>query len=709
MNTRSRKARFGSFELDPDTGTLLRDGQRVRIQPQPLRVLTFLIDRAGTVVSREELREAIWDTATFVEFDQGLNYCIRQVRQALGDDAVTPEFVETVKKRGYIFIAAVERDGMAVPAAPPPQQSSRPSLRLAAVTALIAAIVAAIAARSFVKHQPASVAYTQLTSFTAAAFAPALSPDDRMMAFIVGTDVTFPTAGEIYTKMLPTGEPVQRTHDGWPKYGLAFSPDGSQIAYTVSDASHGWSTVTLDTLGGDPRPLLSNAAGLTWLDRDHALFSEIKTGLHMGLVTATTSRSDQRDVYLPKHERAMAHYASASPDRSQVLVVEMGPGGGWERCRLVPLDGSSAGSAVGPAGPCTSAAWSPDGKWMYFTARVQGASHVWRQRFPGGEIEQLTSGPAEEVGIAMSHDGRSMLTAAGILESGVWMHNQAGDHLVSPDGYAAALSFSRDGRHLYYLLRRESSSASRELWTTDLVSNKSEPAVTGFNIEAYDVAADGKQIVFSAAVAGHATQLWLADREAQTPPRPLVEGNTPFFGHDGAIIFRASEGANNYLFALKPGGSPPSKLLKGSIIELKGVSPDKTTAVVMIPVDEVLTTAVVALSLRDGSITRVCPAQCMAQWSPDGARFYVEPLLQGTESGKAVVIDVPKGGTLPDLPASGVRSATDAAALHGSAVLDLSAYDPAHYGLVIAPGLTRDTFAFAKTISHRNVFQLELP
>src|SRR6185503_3800131 len=81
-----------------------------------LRVLEILVVEAGTLVTREELRQRIWDNATFVEFDQGLNYCIRQIRLALGDDAATPVFIETLKKRGYRFIARVEVvDGRAKP------------------------------------------------------------------------------------------------------------------------------------------------------------------------------------------------------------------------------------------------------------------------------------------------------------------------------------------------------------------------------------------------------------------------------------------------------------------------------------------------------------------------------------------------------------------------------------------------------------------
>src|SRR5438876_576828 len=105
VNGRPRRLTFGAFELDVASEQLLRDGRPVKIQPQPLRVLVVLAERAGEIVSRDELRRQIWDTATFVEFDQGLNYCIRQIRVALGDEASNPVYLDTVKKRGYRFIA----------------------------------------------------------------------------------------------------------------------------------------------------------------------------------------------------------------------------------------------------------------------------------------------------------------------------------------------------------------------------------------------------------------------------------------------------------------------------------------------------------------------------------------------------------------------------------------------------------------------------
>jgi TolB-like protein/DNA-binding winged helix-turn-helix (wHTH) protein/Flp pilus assembly protein TadD len=100
--------RFGTFDLDLPSGELCKAGRRVRLQEQPLRLLTFLLQRPGTVVTRDELRRELWSEGTFVDFDHGLHNAVNRLREALGDDAETPRFVETVARRGYRFVAPVE-------------------------------------------------------------------------------------------------------------------------------------------------------------------------------------------------------------------------------------------------------------------------------------------------------------------------------------------------------------------------------------------------------------------------------------------------------------------------------------------------------------------------------------------------------------------------------------------------------------------------
>ena len=102
-----RTYRFGLFEADVASGELLRQGVRVRLQDQPFRVLAILLERAGQIVPREELRQRLWPADTYVEFDGSLNAVLKQLRSALGDSADNPIFIETVPKRGYRFIAPV--------------------------------------------------------------------------------------------------------------------------------------------------------------------------------------------------------------------------------------------------------------------------------------------------------------------------------------------------------------------------------------------------------------------------------------------------------------------------------------------------------------------------------------------------------------------------------------------------------------------------
>src|SRR5450755_4870907 len=98
---------FGIFQLNLKARELHKAGVKVKLQDQPFRVLALLVDRAGSVVTREELRQKVWPTDVYVGFDQGLNNAVKKVRDALGDSADNPRFIETLARHGYRFIAPV--------------------------------------------------------------------------------------------------------------------------------------------------------------------------------------------------------------------------------------------------------------------------------------------------------------------------------------------------------------------------------------------------------------------------------------------------------------------------------------------------------------------------------------------------------------------------------------------------------------------------
>src|SRR6266576_2630328 len=139
-NDNSSTRRFGVFELDLRAGELRRSGSKVKLQEQPFQVLAELLDRPGQVVTREELRNRLWPADTYVDFDHSLNAAIRRLRDALGDSAENPRFVETVARRGYRFVAPVNGTATTVPHHPVPQATPRPKrLHISAVLVVLLA------------------------------------------------------------------------------------------------------------------------------------------------------------------------------------------------------------------------------------------------------------------------------------------------------------------------------------------------------------------------------------------------------------------------------------------------------------------------------------------------------------------------------------------------------------------------------------------
>src|SRR4249920_3234704 len=126
------RVRFAQFEFDRATGELYRDGTRIRLQEQPAQILSALLEQPGDIVTRDRLRERLWSADTFVDYEHGLNTAVKKLRQALGDSAEAPAFIETLARRGYRFIGQAETlaitdtaavpvpEGSAIPVPPAP-------------------------------------------------------------------------------------------------------------------------------------------------------------------------------------------------------------------------------------------------------------------------------------------------------------------------------------------------------------------------------------------------------------------------------------------------------------------------------------------------------------------------------------------------------------------------------------------------------------
>jgi Tol biopolymer transport system component len=571
-----------------------------------------------------------------------------------------------------------------------------------ATLAVLAALGAAVwMLRGRQTAAPRRAEWQQLTNFTDSATQPALSPDGRILSFVRGPG-TFYTSGQIYVKLLPDGEPVQLTNDDRAKMSPIFTPDGSRIAYTVAFP---WDTWIVPVLGGEPRLMLANASGLHWIGPDRVLFSEIKSGAHMALVTSRESRTEERDIYVPPHEYGMAHRSAISPDGKLVLLAEM-DNSGWLPCRVAPFDASSSGRRVGPQpGACTDAAWSRDGKWIYLASQFKGKFHIWRQRLDGGAPEQITSGVDEEEGIAIAPDGQSLITSVGQMQSEIWFHDAAGERQVSSQGFATAPFLSADGKRVYYILRKtaEDSVEVGGLWMWELDSNRSEHLLPGIVIDSYDPSSDNKRLLYSVVKPDLKSEIWLAALDRRFPPRRLSSGDdsSPRFMPDGNIIFRSSEGKMNYLNRMRGDGTGRQRLSESPILTLGRISPDGKWASVWGTVPEEESPNARLLFPTDGGASvRICDL-CSVGWAPDGKYFYIQ-LSGGMSQGLARTYAIPlrRGLMAPDLGPAGVKSPDDLKNLPGVQIID---------ALAIAPGMSPSTYAFRKTSVHRNLYRVPLP
>jgi eukaryotic-like serine/threonine-protein kinase len=550
--------------------------------------------------------------------------------------------------------------------------------------------------RSLGHAPPAGTNWEKITFLTDSAVYPALSPDGRMLAYIRGGNPFF-GPGQIYVKLLPSGDPVELTHDSTKKLSPIFSPDGSRIAYGTGFP---WDMWEVPVLGGEPHLTLPNASSLTWIESGkRLLFSELTEGIHMVVVSTDLGRGQILKVYDPPGERGMAHHSYLSPDGQWVLIVEMNNQGAFVPCHVVPFSGRSEGHVVGPPDSmCRSGAWSPDGKWVYLSAKKGDKFHIWRQRFPDGEPEQVTPGmTTEEEGIAMAPDGKSFITSVGTRESMVWIHDQSGDHAISSEGEVGrsaasgsreferrrTASFSSDGKKLYYLIANGQTTGA-ELWARELATGKAERVLPGYSMNEFSVSRDGRQVAFASTDQSGHSALWVAPTDHSFSPRHIVSSaieDSPAFLPDGDVVFRAIEGGTNFLYRMHADGSNRRKVSPDHIYDLQTASPDGRWAVVQaLDPNEKDAFGIFALPVEGGSAVRLCVNVCYSNWDVRGEFVYIHFLEQSDPNSYA--LPVRPGSGLPDLPSTVISRIEDLKKLKSAVAIPHivdSAFSPSLY------------------------------
>ena len=563
--------------------------------------------------------------------------------------------------------------------------------------------------------------WEQLTNFDDAAEIPGLSPDGKLVAFLRGPGSfgNSTNTGQVWFKSLPDGQPFQLTKTASRKQTINFSQDGSRVYFTQIEGPFAWNTYELPLLGGqEPKLFMANATGLSWIGSDRVLFSTVRSGIHMMLSTSNTSRTDERDIYVPPDlMHGMVHRSALSPDGKWVLLVEM-DSAWWRRCRVVPFDGSTAGRQVGPEGSCTWAQWSPDGKWMYFTVDTWTAgSHVWRQRFPDGAPQQLTpSGASEEEGLAIMPDGKSFITTAGTQQSAIWLHDDStGERQITSEGSSFFPTLSPDGKKVYCLRRVTGSHSyfSGELWVSDVATGTAERLFPGLVLTHFSISQDGRKVVFATEQGQARSGIWVGWLDRTQAPRQLTFGGEyrAFFGRPGQIVYQGTQ-TSPKIMSINEDGTGQLAVSDLHIMSLQSVSPDGRWALVGVTPpgghgDR--NSMSLAVPLEGGAPIPVCDSCSVAYgtarasaplltWSMDGKWVYVSLRHFPFGSLKTAVIPV-KSGAPPPTFMKGFASEADFARIPAARLLNQDD---------VSSGMSPNYFVSRRRSAKANLFRIYL-
>jgi Tol biopolymer transport system component/DNA-binding winged helix-turn-helix (wHTH) protein len=418
---------FGLFEVDLRAGELRRNGSKVRLQDQPFQVLTLLLERPGQLVTREELQASLWPADTFVDFDHGLNAAIKRLRDALGDSAENPRFVETLARRGYRFLALVNRGPQEIVSAPPALSQTRqetsatpqPRRQWRLPVAVAAVLMLGISAGWHAGHRSAAaVRFTErrLTGNPEndPVLSAAISPDGKYLAFA-------DRAG-LFLRVVGTGEthPVALPDSLRPSY-VTWFPDGSHVL--VSSASSPAERPSLwnaSVFGGSPLKLADNGDhGAISPDGSKIVFLRGEYGREEIWQMQSDGQQSRKILGQPGDNFQSVVW---SPDSRHIAFVRTVFVHGWEEpeaslgiCDPAASKTSYILSSTRLRGPLV---WALDGRLIYSLGELppgQYDSNLWAINVAAngtqtwGQPDRLTNSPDAKVGASISADGRHLL------------------------------------------------------------------------------------------------------------------------------------------------------------------------------------------------------------------------------------------------------------------------------------------------------------
>jgi Tol biopolymer transport system component/DNA-binding winged helix-turn-helix (wHTH) protein len=548
-----RAWRFGVFELDASTGELRRNGTLVKLREQPARILLLLLENAGQMVTREQLRQHLWPSDTFVDFDHSLNSAVMKLREALGDSADKPLYIETIPKKGYRFVAPVSHPadtqnggassqstaaagpavsntreqgngGIEVPSKTPDEMQGHLRLLSSKVAILILLLVAAIGIAALIRSaslrsalqsgsQPkpsseepnrmsSNLSSSILTTAPGDATSPALSPDGRQIAFV--WDGVERRHYDIYLQLVGGDTPLQLTHfksgDGVPG-PPQWSPDGRKIAFARCNSERD-GVYTVPALGGLERRL-TNSRCMNWVagrpiwtpdSKAMVMLDQCTPGGPRGVVLFSFATGEKRCLAEGSPGDFFADDA-LSPDGRTVAFFRS-TDSGYSDIYAVPLSGGGPRRLVS-AGPSSwNPMWTHDGKYIVFYSDRGNMVRVWRVPAAGGPVEPEMAYPG--VG-SISQDGRRLAYA----------ERQVGG---SSSAFAPAAIWRADLSKAGGPVLR-----TRKLIYSQFMEDTAQPSPDGTRLALQSARAGTWQIFLNSADGDHPVQLTNIGQDSGTP------------------------------------------------------------------------------------------------------------------------------------------------------------------------------------------------
>jgi Tol biopolymer transport system component/DNA-binding winged helix-turn-helix (wHTH) protein len=567
------EVRFGPFTLDGRSGELRKGPTRLKVPDQSIAILKELVQSPGELVTRETLRDRLWPPDTHVDFEAGLNAAVRRLREALGDSADAPRYVETLPRRGYRFIAPLER----VPATADTPATAAADSNVSAVTtsggaagrgvgkvALASVVVTILAAGAWVALRRNDGTPTvsgvprpvPITTFPGLEIDPAIAPAGNLVAF--AWDGERGDNFDIYVRSIDGRSQVRLTSDAAADHLPAWSPDGQRLAF-VRTLSERRLIVAVPALGG-PEQILFEAGP----ERGAVAFS----GFHVGYGLSWTPDGKHllyNDRYGSAFATAIYQYSLEDGQRRQLTTP--------------PANVSDSQAVV-----------SPDGRYLGFVRRndSDNGGHVFVQEFDrphtGGEPARVTFDHLVRT-FDWTVDGRGIIHDSW-LESGLWRIGVAGgtSESVLPNIRAASPSVARSGAGVVY----QNTLRDANIWElpTPPSPTRQPSGDATFRIIAStsgdsdpQLSPDGTRIAFISSRSGR-PQLWVANRDGSgSTPLTNFEGRrlgSPSWNADGQrVALDGIEGRAWNLYIVSANGGPIRRLISDAFNNIRpSWSPD---------------------------------------------------------------------------------------------------------------------------------------